>query len=615
MDAQFLWPLSFLSHLVELGVAVAVGLALFAGRWRAGGAVCLCGFLFLLAFALSAVFSSLPRLALERVPSLLLFLAVLVAAGSEEGRERALHLLAVGAMLPVLVGLLQIPGALAGEGGFVIKGMPRIWSTFNHPNDFAFFLAVLLPAVMGLAFSSPPSGKAFLWPYVGAICLCLAFTMSRTGWLGAIAGAGLLLFTLRGRIAAREMRALFVVALVGVGLLLGMVVALGFGRALMERFLGAFSPRDPTAMSRLLMWGRSLSLFLERPLTGFGPGTFGLIYPSALRGGDLPLVSLHAHSTYIHLLVEQGSLGLLALVLLFGLALRSLKSGKVWAMASASGVASAAVASAFNHSMEIPSVGLLLWALAGVALSAFPPSRAGRAASRIFGATLALCGLALLPVTLKADLAHRLYDKAREWRLPPLEACGALRRATELDPSMPIYWAALGEASFRAGLEPHEFLPPLERAKREAPFDPWIGRLHYWGLYRAGRVDEAARRAKQVATRFFPASGLLRAEAAWLLSEAGRTEEALQLLQRPVHITHKAATEFMLAYLLEREGRTEEAKEARERMLHALRYYRPPRLEPFTAPYLRLPFKSRLPAFVLPSPKEMGLPASGGLKQ
>jgi len=352
------------------------------------------------------------------------------------------------------------------------------------------------------------------------------------------------------------------------------------------------------------MWGRALSLLPRRPLTGFGPGMFGLVYPSALEGGDLPLVSLHAHNSYVHFLVERGLLGLLSLLLPLALALRSLRSEGVAPLAAASGVAAVMVASMFGHSMEIPSIGLLVWGLVGVSLHSPARGRGDAGASFLLGAVLAMGGTALLPVIVKAGLAHRLYDRAREWRLPPLEACGVLRRAAELDPSMPVYWEALGEASFRAGLGPSEFLPPLERAVREAPFDPWARRLYYWGLYRAGRVREAAREAER-ACQLYPASGLFRAETAWLLSHAGRPKRALRLLSQPVHLTHKALVEFLLASLLQEQGQRGEARKARERMLHALRFYQPPSPKPFTAPYLRLPFDCRLPSLALPGPQEM----------
>lgn len=308
----------------------------------------------------------------------------------------------------------------------------------------------------------------------------------------------------------------------------------------------------------------------------------------------------------MHLLFEQGVLGFLAFSVVLALSLlrafrRLEEAGEAALVGTASGVAGAAFGSLFNHSIEIPSVGLMVWGLVGASQATPTEGRAKGVLSRLTGAVLALFGLALLAPTLKVDLAHRLYDRAREWRLPPLEACGALRRATELDPSLPVYWAALGEASFRAGLGPREFLPPLREAVRRAPFDPWLRRLYYWGLYRAGRAREAALEALWTAERLSPASGLFRCDAAWLLYNSGRKGEALRLLRRPLHLRHKAAAEWLLSALLEGEGKEEETAEARRRALHFLRFYRLPG-SPFTAPYLRLPFEESLPAFRLPGP-------------
>lgn len=605
VDSQFLWPLCLVSHLVELGVAVVVGLALLQRKRKAGVIPSLCALLVLVAFVLSSLRSPISRLALERFPPVLLFLSAFALASTED-TAKTLHLLAAGALLPLLIGLVQIPSSFLGEAMFTVKGVPRIWSTFNHPNDFAFFLSALLPMILGLALISPPSGKVLFWPYTGLVCVCLVFTFSRAGWLGALAGAGALLLAMRGRLSRRALKAVALGAFVGGGLLTGTALALGFGKVLVERLLGALSPRDPTAASRLLMWERSLPLFLEHPLTGFGPGMFGLVYSSALQAGDFPLVSLHAHNTFVHLLVEQGLLGLVALSIVMGFALRGLKSQEETKVVAGASVAGAAVASFFSHSIEIPSIGLIFWSLLGATLSikAEVEQREKGLPSRLLGMALALGGLVLTPIILKVDLAHRLYDKAREWRLPPLVACEVMRKAATLDPSMPLYWAALGEASFRVGLEPGEFLSPLSKAKTIAPFDPWLRRLHYWALYRAGWKEGAASEAKWVSEKLSPASGLFRCDAAWLLERAERKDEALRLLTRPLHLSHKAAAYSLLSEILEREGRGEEATKALRRTAHFLRYYQPPG-SLFSALYLRLPFEESLPAFKIPTLSEM----------
>jgi O-antigen ligase len=73
---------------------------------------------------------------------------------------------------------------------------------------------------------------------------------------------------------------------------------------------------DASNLERLNRWRCALALFQERPLTGWGPGTYQFVYAPFQRSTDRTIISTNqgdggnAHSEYLGPLAEQGILGL-----------------------------------------------------------------------------------------------------------------------------------------------------------------------------------------------------------------------------------------------------------------------------------------------------------------
>ncbi len=82
---------------------------------------------------------------------------------------------------------------------------------------------------------------------------------------------------------------------------------------------------DASNVERLNRWASALRMFEERPLTGWGPGTYQFIYGSYQRSYQLSTISTNsgnlgnAHSEYIGPLADQGIPGTLFTVLVFGI--------------------------------------------------------------------------------------------------------------------------------------------------------------------------------------------------------------------------------------------------------------------------------------------------------
>jgi O-antigen ligase len=88
---------------------------------------------------------------------------------------------------------------------------------------------------------------------------------------------------------------------------------------------------DGTIGRRLALWRIAGGIIREQPIQGAGPGVFPDRVRAAVEAGELPeefLAYEHPHSEYLSALIHAGPLGLFALLLMFGIALR--RHARVW---------------------------------------------------------------------------------------------------------------------------------------------------------------------------------------------------------------------------------------------------------------------------------------------
>ena len=77
---------------------------------------------------------------------------------------------------------------------------------------------------------------------------------------------------------------------------------------------------DASNLERLNRWNSAISLFKERPILGWGPGTYSFVYAPYQDASDLTIISTNfgdggnAHSEYLGPLSEQGVLGLILVI-------------------------------------------------------------------------------------------------------------------------------------------------------------------------------------------------------------------------------------------------------------------------------------------------------------
>lgn len=231
----------------------------------------------------------------------------------------------------VLVGLVfaSVQGIVqtnlgTGEAGFFSGGevITRVQGSFGHPNQYAGYLAFLLPLAGFVAVRAEFSG----WlRSVGLTALAvglpaLYLTYARGAAIGLLLGLVLWVGLLRPRL--------------GLGMALGGVCLLAFvalvPTPLQDRFDPSGSESDLTLREDI--WNAAIDIYASQPVLGVGLSNFQVAYeqlPSTTASASQRrllhqsqvLVPPHAQNIYLQALAEQGVIGLAALAVFLALSL------------------------------------------------------------------------------------------------------------------------------------------------------------------------------------------------------------------------------------------------------------------------------------------------------
>ncbi|HYY43934.1 MAG TPA: O-antigen ligase family protein [Actinomycetota bacterium] len=210
-----------------------------------------------------------------------------------------LALIVLSAIAPLLIGWYQFTNNIGKPGLF--HGGLRIQSTFDHPNTYGFYLVSVLTACWGLSRTLSDRWRRVVEAVAIACFIAIAMTLSRNTW----AATAVLVLV----VGHKYRRVLVAAALIAVGVVVAMPRTIG-------AIAGIFNPRTGTnrggsALGRLDLWARDLSVWQQSPIFGKGFGS--------TKGNTGAL----AHNDYMRSLVEGGIIGLAAFVVFLGSLLRA----------------------------------------------------------------------------------------------------------------------------------------------------------------------------------------------------------------------------------------------------------------------------------------------------
>ncbi len=210
--------------------------------------------------------------------------------------------------------LVAVVVSVIGLGMYLVGDYERATSLFFWPNPFATYLLAALPFSLDLAIRHSED-RPSVWVYV-SLLLGTAFfvTYSRAAWLIALVLVGLLWWRSEQRKRAAVILAGVAVASVTLGL------AATSARTYLEKPVVAVASRlsdsaqSQSVADRIDFWREGTAMFAERPVLGWGVGTYKEVHPGFQRSAVT--ATNNPHSLPVQILVELGAVGFVAFLVM-----------------------------------------------------------------------------------------------------------------------------------------------------------------------------------------------------------------------------------------------------------------------------------------------------------
>jgi putative inorganic carbon (HCO3(-)) transporter len=203
---------------------------------------------------------------------------------------------------------------------------------YNDHTSYGAMLAFFIPYLTIILFlkNIPSNTKLMLFALLGLFLTALVFSISRAAWASVLFAFGLW-FLIYFKI---KFQWVFSAALLFIFLIFAfqsqIMMRLEKNKqdakgGLVEHVESVSNvATDASNLERINRWSSAIRMFKERPVFGWGPGTYQFVYAPFQRSYEKTVISTNsgtqgtAHSEYLLILSEEGLPGLLTLLLIFG---------------------------------------------------------------------------------------------------------------------------------------------------------------------------------------------------------------------------------------------------------------------------------------------------------
>jgi len=237
---------------------------------------------------LAAGFSRNPVISVPDCKQLSLFLLVPVVydfARGPRARNFLTVIITVGAV-SALVGIVQFAVLNYDVLGRRPQGTLSHWMTYSGT-----LMLVICTAVARLLYDTRDRGWAAV--VMPALVVSLVLTSTRSAWVGATAGVGML-FLLRD---FRLMGILPIAAAIFIAL---------SPTQFTDRMYSIFDLNDPTSRDRVAMLQAGVAIVEDHPLTGVGPDMVRHVYPEYRVATAVQESNIHLHNVPMQIAAERG---------------------------------------------------------------------------------------------------------------------------------------------------------------------------------------------------------------------------------------------------------------------------------------------------------------------
>ncbi len=399
---------------LSLGVLVLAGVPLRLGRIPRCAAAAL-----LLVLVLMAAVHFLGPVSSVNGPFTMVSLAALVLMGAFgaaaiKPRQALSAALAVTAlsMAVFIYALLQSRGVslFPWDAGLTRTG--RVSGSLGNPNLLGAYAAAMMPLGVSAILAAAPRRKGGLVPAVlFALAAVSAVIVSGTrgSLIGFFAGSAFLAAWFLARPGVSRRSRILVLA---VGAVLAAFAVLPMRSRVSEVFRD--QGESGTARVRKVIWSGGLEMFRERPLAGWGPGSFQIVFPR-YRNPRYNILgvshnTLHAHCEYMEILGDIGIAGLVLWGVFAAAMARRMRGAGLLEAGAAAGAFSLLAENLVSVSLRWPPTAWLFAFLCTVYLAGrdAPAARPSRATRLFLGSGLAAVS------SLACVMCLRLYPGALE---------------------------------------------------------------------------------------------------------------------------------------------------------------------------------------------------------
>lgn len=283
---------------------------------------------YLLVVIITAITSSHPLVSLKFLLARLWFIVPILIFGThffqkEKNRMQFLWLFVIATSIAILYTLAHHSMYSFGEK----EGHWVMWPLFKDHTIYGAIVALVLPIVIALYFSEKhsPLTQAILITLITIILVGLYYSYTRAAWLSIICAA-IVCIIVYYRVNFKILAGIGLISLVVVFMKWDQI-QMELGRNKYEHTTESFDERlqsatnvttDASNLERINRWSCAIAMFEQRPVFGYGPGTYAFEYAPFQEPENLTIISTNfgdmgnAHSEYLGALAEMGILGLLS---------------------------------------------------------------------------------------------------------------------------------------------------------------------------------------------------------------------------------------------------------------------------------------------------------------
>ncbi|HLO59463.1 MAG TPA: O-antigen ligase family protein [Bacteroidales bacterium] len=289
-------------------------------------------FFYLFWILVTSITSSIPQVSFKFLLARIWFLAVFYFLAIYILKDlKKIRTFILAYTLPMLIVIFYAINRHLAYGLFDKQASHGVMNPFFRDHtSYGAVLAMLFFAVAGLVLNKKRNFlmQSIVWGSWLIVIIALVLSYTRAAWISVVVSLGILVVVLM------RIRLIYILLLSIFGIFyltgerLNIIHKMQQNRqvssASLSEHVRSISniTTDASNLERLNRWNSAFRMFRERPVFGFGPGTYMFKYAPYQRSADKTTISTdfgdrgNAHSEYIGPLVESGVLGSLSYIII-----------------------------------------------------------------------------------------------------------------------------------------------------------------------------------------------------------------------------------------------------------------------------------------------------------